>query len=626
MNIDELVVQLTLDGSAFKQGSEEAIREQERLKARILAAQDAVAKSLGMTETELQKVGAAFRQRQEDIKVAQAAHQQLMGLTVAEYRTYRNEAARTAAELESRGKQGAEFFSQIRNQALALFAVLVGGKDLAGFVAKQVNQIPGVGRAAVNIGIPVRQLEAYRNTIERAGGSPEAAQAELQGIAQELQNQRTGRGNPEFRQGLLAIGATGSENPLQIAQKFAVFAGQHQGDTQLINQIGGQLLHFSQGTINELAKGPDQFRKDMQESLRQGLPTAEQVKAVAELNKEWIDLTQTVTALGERILGHLAPALTEIIHIIDDFIKDHPKLAAGAATAAGAGGAVAAGWGVAKTLRWLRGSAGAAEALIATEAAPALASGGSRLLAGAAGPLAAFIAAMWPTSTASPEMDETRRGAFQKGDGPGMVGAPRGIRNNNPGNLEFRGQPGAVPEPGSGRFAAFGNLDQGINALASQLRRYQAKGIDTISSIISTYAPSTENNTPGYITSVAADLGISPQQRIDINDPRVLHALIRAITRMEVGKRWAVTDAQIDHAQGVLQSQAADLRSAALNAPAIAQANNSNVTTNQSSVLTHINGPINIQAPTGDAQDIANSFRSMHAQFTNTAQANTGLN
>ena len=113
---------------------------------------------------------------------------------------------------------------------------------------------------------------------------------------------------------------------------------------------------------------------------------------------------------------------------------------------------------------------------------------------------------------------------------------PRGIRNNNPGNLEFRNQPGAVPEPGSGRFARFRSAEEGLAQLADQLRRYGSRGIDTVSAIISKYAPSIENDTPGYTGTVARSLGVDSNSKLNLNDPTVVQGLMGAIIQVENGR------------------------------------------------------------------------------------------
>lgn len=114
---------------------------------------------------------------------------------------------------------------------------------------------------------------------------------------------------------------------------------------------------------------------------------------------------------------------------------------------------------------------------------------------------------------------------------------PRGIRNNNPGNLNYVGQAGAAREAGpNGRFAVFRTAEEGLAALANQLRLYAHRGIRTIRDIIGKFAPPGENNTQAYIASVSRSLGVSATSSIDVNDPRVMQGLMNAIIRVENGR------------------------------------------------------------------------------------------
>lgn len=114
---------------------------------------------------------------------------------------------------------------------------------------------------------------------------------------------------------------------------------------------------------------------------------------------------------------------------------------------------------------------------------------------------------------------------------------PRGIRNNNPGNLNYVGQHGATKEAGpNGRFAVFRSAEEGLQALAEQLRRYGTRGINSVRAIISKFAPASENNTQAYIGSVSNGLGIGADSALDLNDPRVLQSLMGAIIKVENGK------------------------------------------------------------------------------------------
>lgn len=116
--------------------------------------------------------------------------------------------------------------------------------------------------------------------------------------------------------------------------------------------------------------------------------------------------------------------------------------------------------------------------------------------------------------------------------------APRGIRNNNPGNLNFARQPGAKLEDRAtgARFARFQTPEEGLAALSIQLQRYGQRGINTVQAIISQFAPPKENNTAKYISDVSRSLGVSAGAKLDTTDPNVLNGLMGAIIHIENGR------------------------------------------------------------------------------------------
>jgi hypothetical protein len=114
---------------------------------------------------------------------------------------------------------------------------------------------------------------------------------------------------------------------------------------------------------------------------------------------------------------------------------------------------------------------------------------------------------------------------------------PRGIRNNNPGNLNYVGQAGATKETGpNGRFAVFQTAEEGLRALGNQLRLYSNRGINSVRAIISKFAPVSENNTQAYIGHVSKNLGVGADAALNLNDPKVLQGLMSAIVQVENGK------------------------------------------------------------------------------------------
>ena len=113
--------------------------------------------------------------------------------------------------------------------------------------------------------------------------------------------------------------------------------------------------------------------------------------------------------------------------------------------------------------------------------------------------------------------------------------SPRGIRNQNPGNIEFnaankwRGQVGS-----DGRFSIFDSPVNGIRAMAKLLNNYRENyGINTIYGVVSRWAPDNENNTAAYISSVSRRMGIDPLA--DIGED--IEPLIAAIIHHENGRQ-----------------------------------------------------------------------------------------
>ncbi len=128
------------------------------------------------------------------------------------------------------------------------------------------------------------------------------------------------------------------------------------------------------------------------------------------------------------------------------------------------------------------------------------------------------------------------------------ITTPRGVRNNNPGNIDYnprnawQGQLGlevGVPSP---RFARFDTPENGIRALGKLLINYRGKdgmpgvggpGIDTVRETITRWAPGNENNTDAYIAAVARRLGVNANDVIDVRKPVTLGVMVSSIIAHE---------------------------------------------------------------------------------------------
>ncbi|WP_395675526.1 peptidoglycan-binding protein [Inquilinus sp.] len=153
----------------------------------------------------------------------------------------------------------------------------------------------------------------------------------------------------------------------------------------------------------------------------------------------------------------------------------------------------------------------------------------------------------------------------------------RGVRNNNPGNID-RGQDWqglATPaemtkeQKAEKRFAVFRAPEWGIRALVKLLQTYQSKhGLRTIRGIINRWAPPVENDTGAYARAVAKAVGVGPDDTVDMKDHKTAAELVAAIVAHEnSGFRYAAAvfdkglalaglaaAAQPDHSTRALQS------------------------------------------------------------------------
>lgn len=98
----------------------------------------------------------------------------------------RDESARTARDMEARGKQAAMFFSKVRNEALALLAVLTAGMGIKNFVASTVESTASLARLSGNLNMSAKDLAEWQLAAKNAGGSVEGITNQLKESADQV--------------------------------------------------------------------------------------------------------------------------------------------------------------------------------------------------------------------------------------------------------------------------------------------------------------------------------------------------------------------------------------------------------------------------------------------------------
>jgi len=116
---------------------------------------------------------------------------------------------------------------------------------------------------------------------------------------------------------------------------------------------------------------------------------------------------------------------------------------------------------------------------------------------------------------------------------------PRGIRNNNPGNLRITSDKWVGLIPGEDlSFYTFRDAKFGIRAMAKVLITYGKRyKLHTIEGIISRWAPPSENNTEAYIDILCSRLGCDSSSYVDTQRFGTLELFTRAIIKHENGQQ-----------------------------------------------------------------------------------------
>jgi len=120
-----------------------------------------------------------------------------------------------------------------------------------------------------------------------------------------------------------------------------------------------------------------------------------------------------------------------------------------------------------------------------------------------------------------------------------VISKMRGVRNNNPGNIEkgiaWKGLATAQPDS---RFATFAHPKWGFRAMARIILGDFKEGQNTVRSLIEEWSPQADKTNPAgstanYVNAVARALNVAPDAPINV--PAKLPVLLDAMARHENG-------------------------------------------------------------------------------------------
>ncbi|ELY2811988.1 hypothetical protein SMC57_004215 [Cronobacter sakazakii] len=485
----------------------------------------------------------------------------------------RKNADQTAKDMEAAGKRAASFFGSIRTELLALVGVTLSAQGIKTFITNMTSDLMRLGIESRALDISAKSLDGWERAAAAAGSTADRMAGTLGNFQKTLTNIRTGGGQDDPLFGALAsfAGATGAnfdyqnDNAEKIMRKIASNWGKLSKDAQ--RRFGG-MFGFDNATQQGLANGS--LVQDADRFAKISRATDEATRKALEFNRRLQEMKQNFTAASQVLYEALIPYIEKLIPLIEKFgiwISTHgPEISKFFSDTADE---------INKVVDAVGGWENALKILLVYVAgswALGMISAVGRV-AKSFGPLLVAMAAVSAWDKLGNAESEAKQQNMSTGeylvkklqdkdsekdspknrflkwwrslksvdnsyDAYGTM--PRGIRNNNPGNLNYAGQAGATLEGGEGgRFAVFESMQHGVAALYKQLQLYFKRGINTLSSIVKTYAPASDNNNvDAYISALTKATGKGANEVLDSGDTATIARLMKGIVDHENGKGY----------------------------------------------------------------------------------------
>ncbi len=534
--IDSLLVTLGLDPSGFKKGSKEAERATESLGKKV----DDGTKKTAESEKKLAEI----------------------------------QAARTK-QINDNARKTVDAFAKARNELLLFLSLFTAGKGMVEFASSTITNVANLERLSEVVGTGINDLAAWQLAAKNAGGTAEGMANQILKASQEVAAFHNGVASQGVS-GFLALGGKTSEIKdsqtylMGMARVIHDMVGKY-GESRAF-QFASQRMGIGLNEFNLLKMGTLELQKQLEINAKIVGLDEKKGKQAKELQQRWNNLTESFSQTGRTILFALTPALEELgAHLgrVAQWAIDHQDTIKGwvnsgveamrkFVSAADDAAQSVGGWKV------------VLEALIALKVASVFLRIASAILkVGAAlASLAQYASVMKMLNMAGVALemifhsDDLNKGEDAEVGKMVNSGMPRGIRNNNPGNIKFGAfarSMGATGQDADG-FAVFGDMEAGKGADIALLNGYLKNRFDTIRKLISKYAPASENNTDAYIRDVSKQTGLNPDATLTA---RNLGAISQAIFAHENGARYAssynsTNSAETNIGQITINTQAKD--------------------------------------------------------------------
>lgn len=239
----------------------------------------------------------------------------------------RDDADKTAKQLEAAGKKAASFFTSLHREALGFLGALTAANGIKDFVKNVTGADIATGRLAHNLNISTRELSAWEITAERAGGSADGIAGTLSNLSQSIQQFKI-TGNSPLISALSLSGTNLTkflDDSVSVSDKALIVADA----LQAINKVDparaaaiGAMFGADPATIALFERGAKALREANAENGKYAV-NEQDVKAAQERVDAWEQLKSQVMAFGRAVLTEATPAIVKLLKRLSELTDEN---------------------------------------------------------------------------------------------------------------------------------------------------------------------------------------------------------------------------------------------------------------------------------------------------------------
>lgn len=226
----------------------------------------------------------------------------------------REESAKTAREMETRGKQAAMFFSKVRNEALALLAVFTAGMGLKNFVSSTVESTASLARMSDNLNMSAKDLAEWQLAAKNAGGSVEGITNQLKESADQVAKFKRGMA-PETAAAFFQFG--GKVEDLKDGNSYLLARARIVADLYKTDRsraaLAANMMGLDAQQFNLYKEGPEGIARRRREQSGAAGELAAASDRAEQLRQQYDTAMNKLSSVGVNVLTAMMPAFDFLV-------------------------------------------------------------------------------------------------------------------------------------------------------------------------------------------------------------------------------------------------------------------------------------------------------------------------